>query len=153
MKIVNGSTVSVSYRLLDADGDVVETTEPDEPLTYVHGSEDMLPALQKELEGAEVGSEHRIEVSCEESFGDLDPDLLITVPRDEFPEDAEIVPGDIIAVQVSPEEGDEDGDGEEQGDQIEMQVIDISADGIILDGNHPLAGQDVIFELKVLDIK
>jgi len=153
VKIVNGSTVSVSYRLLDADGDVVETTEPDEPLTYVHGSEDMLPALQKELEGAEVGSEHRIEVSCEESFGDLDPDLLITVPRDEFPEDAEIVPGDIIAVQVSPEEGDEDGDGEEQGDQIEMQVIDISADGIILDGNHPLAGQDVIFELKVLDIK
>lgn len=151
MKIVNGSTVSVSYRLLDADGDVVETTEPDEPLTYVHGSEDMLPALQKELEGAEVGSEHRVEVSCEESFGDLDPDLLITVPRDEFPEDAEIVPGDIIAVQVTPEEEDDDAEGE--GDQIEMQVIDISADGIILDGNHPLAGQDVTFEVKVLEIK
>ena len=142
MKIVNGSTVSVSYRLLDADGDVVETTEPDEPLTYVHGSDDMLPALQKELEGAEVGSEHRVEVSCEDSFGNLDPDLLITVPRDEFPEDAEIVPGDIIAVQVNPEEGDEeDGEGdEEEADQIEMQVIDISADGIVLDGNHPLAG-------------
>lgn len=149
MKIVNGSTVSISYRLLDADGDEVETTDPDEPLTYVHGSEDMLPALQTELEGAEVGSEHRIELSSEDSFGDLDPDLLITVPRDEFPEDAEIVPGDVIGVQVSAEEGDE---GVED-DKLEMQVLEISDDGVVLDGNHPLAGQTVTFELKVLDIK
>jgi len=149
VKIVNGSTVSISYRLLDADGDEVETTDPDEPLTYVHGSEDMLPALQTELEGAEVGSEHRIELSSEDSFGDLDPDLLITVPRDEFPEDAEIVPGDVIGVQVSAEEGDE---GVED-DKLEMQVLEISDDGVVLDGNHPLAGQTVTFELKVLDIK
>lgn len=148
MKIVNGSTVSVSYRLLDCDGDLVETTEPDEPLTYVHGSDDMLPALQSRLEGAEVGSEHSIELSCEDSFGDLDPELLITVPRDEFPEDAEIVPGDVIAVQVTPEEGDDGGEEE----QIEMQVVEISSDGVVLDGNHPLAGQSVTFELKILAI-
>ena len=150
MKIVNGSTVSVSYRLLDADGDVVETTDPDEPLTYVHGSDEMLPALQKELEGEEVGSEHRIDLSSEESFGELDPDLLITVPRDEFPEDAEIVPGDVIAVQVSAEEDDNE---EVEDEQLEMQVLEISPDGVMLDGNHPLAGQTVTFELKVLAIE
>ncbi len=150
MKIVNGSTVSVAYRLLDCDGDVVETAEPDEPLTYVHGSEDMLPALQKALEGAEVGSEHRVELESEDAFGDLDPDLLITVPRDEFPEDAEIVPGDFISVQVNSDDEDEDG---EMDEELEMQVIEISADGVVLDGNHPLAGQQVTFELRILAIE
>ena len=148
MKIQNGSTVSVSYRLLDSDGDVIETTDPEEPLTYVHGSEDMLPALQAALEGAEVGSEHRIEVSSADSFGEVDPDLLITVPRDEFPEDAEIVPGDVIGVQVTPEDGGSPG----EDDELEMVIVDISPDGVVLDGNHPLAGQDVVFELKILGI-
>lgn len=149
MKIQNGATVSVSYRLLDSDGEVIETTDPEEPLTYVHGSDEMLPALQAALEGAEVGSEHRVEVSSADSFGDLDPDLLITVPRDEFPEDAEIVPGDLIGVQVTPEDGDESS----EPDELEMQVVEISPDGVVLDGNHPLAGQDVTFELKILAIE
>ena len=117
MKIEIGRTVSVAYTLLDADSEVVETTDPAEPLSYIHGSDDMLPALQVALLGAEVGSEHRIEVACADAFGELDPDLLITVPRDEFPEDAEIVPGDLVAVQVNSEEGDD----EDLDDQIEMR--------------------------------
>ena len=136
------------YRLIDSEGEIVETTEPDEPLVYTHGTEEILPALQDALEGAEVGSEHCIPVEPEDAFGDIDPDLLLTVPRDQFPPEAELEAGQVITVQVTAEEGDDADDGE-----MEMLVVELSDDGVVLDGNHPLAGEAVTFELKVMAIE
>lgn len=148
MKIENGRKVSLMYRLIDSEGELVETTDPDEPLVYTHGSDEIFEALQEALEGAEVGSEHCVVVEPEDAFGEVDPDQILTVPRDEFPPEAELEAGLVITVQVQADEGEDEEEGE-----MEMLVVEVSDDGVVLDGNHPLAGEQVTFELKVVAIE
>ena len=84
------------------------------------------------------------EEDLERIAADYDPEGLISVPRSEFPPDAEIVPGDWIAVSVSDE-----GDAEEE---LEMRVVEISPEAVVLDANHPLSGRDIRYKLVLLDI-
>ena len=79
------------------------------------------------------------------AFGDFDPDGLVTVPRDQFPEDADVQVNDIIPVTIE----DDDGNQEE----IEMRVQEINADAVIMDMNPPLAGKEATFQVKVLSVR
>ena len=85
-------------------------------------------------------------MTVETGFGPVDPELIIGVPRDELGEDTEINKGYILPVQVTDEEGEVNG-------EVDMIVVEIRADTVFLDANHPLAGQNVTFSAEVLEVR
>jgi FKBP-type peptidyl-prolyl cis-trans isomerase SlyD len=147
MKIRKGCLVDLVYELKDEEGSVVESAGPEEPMTYLHGYGEIAPGLEEELDGVEEGAVLEIVLPPGKAYGDYNPEGIVAVPRSEFPADAEIVPGDAISVQVkSDEESDET-------EEIEMRVLEISPDAITLDANHPLAGQEVTFDIRVIGVR
>ena len=150
MKIRPGCIVELEYELKNGEGEVVEASKDGNVLTYLHGNDEIPPGLEKELDGVEEGAMIEVTLKPGEAYGDYNPDGIVSVPRSEFPEDAEIVPGDWISVVLS----EDDGSGEDKpGEEMEMRVVEISPDAIVLDANHPLAGQQVTFDLKVLSVR
>lgn len=139
--------VELEYELKDAEGAVYEASKQGGSLVYLHGNEEIPPGLEVELDGVEEGAELEITLGPGAAYGDYNPDGIVSVPRSEFPEDAEIVPGDWISVVLSDEE---EGDGKEE---MEMRVLEISPEAIVLDANHPLAGQQVTFDLRVVSVR
>jgi FKBP-type peptidyl-prolyl cis-trans isomerase SlyD len=149
VKIGSGCIVELDYELLDADGEVVENSKDSGPMVYLHGNDEVPEGLEKELEGHQPGEELHVELAPGEAYGDYNPDGLVAVPREQFPPDAEIVPGDWIDVTLADAEGKEPEDAQ----SIEMKVVEISPESIVLDANHPLAGQACTFDLKILTVR
>jgi FKBP-type peptidyl-prolyl cis-trans isomerase SlyD len=149
MRIQKGCIVELEYELRNSDGNLVESTQSEGSIIYLHGNEEIPPALESELDGVEEGAEIEVTLGPGIAYGDYNPDGLVTVPRSEFPADAEIVPGDWISVQLAEEE-----DGQEVvGEEMEMLVKEISPEAIVLDANHPLAGQSVTFDVRIVSVR
>src|SRR6185436_12840749 len=122
LKIHAGCLVELEYELRDAEGGVVEKSEQDGPMVYLHGNDEIPTPLERELEGREKGDVLEVSLPPGAAYGEYNPDGLVTVPREQFPPDAEIVPGDWIDVTLSDDEGQEP----ENADSIEMKVVEIS---------------------------
>jgi FKBP-type peptidyl-prolyl cis-trans isomerase SlyD len=148
LKIQAGCIVELSYQLKDEEGAVVEQSGKDGPMSYLHGYGEIPPGLETRLTGAEVGTAFEVTLAPGEAFGDYDPDKILAVPRDQFPADAEIVPGDTITVSVA-----DDDDPEAETGEMDTRVVEISPEAIVLDANHPYAGKRMTFDLKVLSVR
>ena len=139
MQIGKDTVVSLDYQLFDTDGELIEKT--DEPVEYLHGGYGgMFTAVEKELEGRQVGETCRVRLMPDDGFGDYDSELVHVEPRDKFPEHVE------IGMQF-------EGKGEETGDTIVYTVTEIADGKVIVDGNHPLAGQTLNMECTVTDVR
>ena len=90
MPIAANQVVTVEYTLKNAAGEVLDTSDGSEPLSYIHGSEQIVPGLERELEGLEVGDEKDVVVQPEDGYGLPDPDGVFSVPRSVFPADQEL---------------------------------------------------------------
>lgn len=148
MNIRPGALVLLNYALYGPDGALVDKSEPGAPMEYLHGHDEVPAALERQLEGLEPGAKKRVEMGPGEAYGQHDPDAIVAVPRSEFPPDSELVPGDVVPVQLQDEEGNA-----LEGESIDMRVVEISPDAIVLDANHPLAGQRVVFDVEILSVK
>lgn len=139
MQVGKDTVVSLDYQLFDTDGELIEKT--DEPVEYLHGGYGgMFATVEKELEGRAVGETFRVRLTPEDGFGDYDADLVHVEPRDKFPDHVE------IGMQF-------EGRGEESGDTIVYTVTDIADSKVVVDGNHPLAGQTLHMECTVRDVR
>lgn len=133
-----GMRVALAYSIQDEDGDVVEATVPEEPVTYIHGFGQILPALELRLEGLFPGGKRVFSLSPEEGYGEHDPDGLFQVPRGEFPDPA--------ALRLDEEYTVEGPDGEE----TTLRIVEFTEDDhVLVDSNHPLAGVTLRFEVTV----
>ena len=142
MKIAKNTVVTVHYKLSDAQNNLLEDGQ--EPIIYLHGGyDDTLPALEKALDGKEAGYKTMIQVEPEEAFGEYDPLLVRVENRDRFPAPLEVG----MQFEGMPESADA---GEEPASDV---VTDIADDKVVLDGNHPLAGIALRFELTVTDVR
>lgn len=148
MKIQSGCIVELSYQLKDEQGAVVEESGADGPMSYLHGYGEIPAGLEARLDGVEVGAQFAVTLAPGEAFGDYDPDKLLAVPRDQFPADAEIVPGDTITVSVA-----DDDDPDAEAGEMDTRVVEISPDAIVLDANHPYAGKRMTFDLRVISVR
>lgn len=148
MKISRDCIVELEYKLKNGKGEVVEESTQRGPMVYLHGHEEILPALESRLDGAEEGQDLSVCLEPDQAYGPVDIDQIVSVPRSEFPEDAEIVPGDWITISLSESE-----DPAVDGEEMDARVIEISPDAITIDANHPLAGQQVVFDLRVLKVR
>lgn len=147
MKIETGKVVTLSYELFTKDGELFESSES-EPIEFVQGDGDVLPGLEAALEGQDSGSKLEITLNADDAFGDYNPEGLVSVPRTELPPDVELVKDEWITVIV---QDDDAGDEEEPG-EMEMRIAEVSEDSVVLDANHPLAGQEVTFKLEVVAV-
>jgi peptidylprolyl isomerase len=147
MKIETGKVVMLSYELYSKDGALFESSE-DEPIEFVQGDGDVLPGLEAALNGQVEGAKLQVTLSAADAFGEYNPEGLVTVPRSELPPDVELVKDEWITVIVQDDEG---GDDDEPG-EMEMRIAEVADDAVVLDANHPLAGQEVTFKIEVLSV-
>jgi FKBP-type peptidyl-prolyl cis-trans isomerase SlyD len=138
-KIEKGLVVSIDYKLTDDDGKLIDSSEGDEPLSYLHGHNQILPGLESALEGKVVGDTEKVHVAAGEGYGELDPEKVFAVPRDRF--DFDVSVGQTLQAQM------------EDGQTVPFQVVELKEDSVILDGNHPLAGKALNFEVKVVAVR
>jgi FKBP-type peptidyl-prolyl cis-trans isomerase 2 len=136
--------VRLSVVIRDAEGEPVQD-EPTET-SFVCGYGALLPALEAGLEGLPEGAKKSLRLKPEDAFGQRDPKAVLEVLRDEFPED--VAPGDVF-------DADEDGDAgpTAAGSPVLLRVLEVTPDYVVLDRNHPLAGQKVQFDVEVLEVR
>ena len=132
-----GVWTRLSYRVHDAEGELVDGAGGE--LGFVFGYGVLLPALEARLEGLTTGSSKSVELAARDAYGERDATRQIEVSREEFPPD--VAPGDRFEL-----EGDD-------GSELVTSVLAVSDDLVVLDLNHPLAGQTVRFDIKVLDAR
>jgi len=139
--IRDGKVVALHYRLRLADGTEITDTHAEEPVTYLHGADDIVPGLERELTGRAVGERLTVVVRPEDGYGVHDPDAVETMPRDAFPPDLELMVGD----QLTGED--------EDGEVVPMRVLDIEGDSVRVDMNHPLAGETLHYEIEIVALR
>ncbi len=140
MQIIKDSIVSITYQLADSSGKVLEQT--DEPISYLHGGYDnIFPTVEAELQGKSIGESLTITLQPEYAFGEYDAELVRVESKDRFP---------VPDVQVGMQFEGESDDGQ---DMLLYTVTEITDDTIVVDGNHPLAGQTLKFTCTVTDVR
>ena len=137
--IESGKTVKVHYKGTLNNGTVFDSSEGREPLEFQVGSGQVIPGFDAAVKAMETGSSKTVTIPCAEAYGDIVPELIGTVPKAQFPEEIQPEVGQTLELQ-SP-----------QGN-LPVRVMEINEEGVLLDGNHPLAGQDLTFELTLVGV-
>jgi FKBP-type peptidyl-prolyl cis-trans isomerase SlyD len=130
----------IDYTLTGDDGRVIDSSDGGEPLGYVHGVGSIVPGLEKALEGKSAGESVQVKVSPGEGYGEHDPELVRVATREQF----QGIPKVEVGMQFRA------GSGEES---MVVTVASIDGDQITLDGNHPLAGMNLNFAVKVVEVR
>jgi len=138
MKIGKDTVVTMLYTVVNAQGQVLDKAK--EPTAYLHGGyENTLPKIEEALDGQDAGFETTLKLAAADAFGERDEGLVQTIAKKDFP------PGVKVGGQLrgrTPE-----------GQEHVFTVIKVKGDQVILDGNHPWAGQNLSFSLKVLEVR
>lgn len=141
--LANNKIGAIAYQIW-VDDELLETVTAENAIEYLHGSENIVPGLEKALTGKAVGDTFDVTVPPEEGYGEYDEDLIEEIPRDEFDFDEEDV---ALEIGMEVEMLDEDGD------ILEGTIVGIEEDTILLDLNLPLAGKTVRYAGEILSIR
>jgi FKBP-type peptidyl-prolyl cis-trans isomerase SlyD len=139
LQITKNTVVSLTYQLIGADGKLIEQTE--EAISYLHGGyEGIFPLVEQELEGKEAGFACEVRLVPDDAFGEYEADLVRVEPRKLFP------PNLRVGMQF-------EGSADDSGETRIYTVTDVADDKVVVDGNHPLAGQTVVFSCVVTQVR
>ena len=139
--IASGVVVGLHYTLKNAAGEVLDKSEPDAPMVYLHGHDNIVPGLERKLSGRAVGDTLHVVVAPEDGYGDRDPRGEQKVPREAFPPDAPLEAGVQLAVRDA------------SGDLVPLWISKVEGDVVHVDLNHPLAGETLHFDVEVLSLR
>ena len=140
MNIAAQHVVSIHYEVKDEDGVVVDTSEGRDPLVYLHGNQNIIPGLEKALNGLAQGDGFDVQVTPEEAYGELQYGLVQSVPMASFKGVEKVEEGMVFTAQT-------------QGGPLQVTVTAIEDDTVTVDGNHPLAGKSLSFKGEVAEIR
>ncbi|KPQ07145.1 MAG: peptidylprolyl isomerase [Rhodobacteraceae bacterium HLUCCA12] len=135
-----GDTVHFHYTGTLGDGSVFDSSEGREPLSFTLGSGQIIPGLDAAIDGMSVGEAKTVTIPSDQAYGEYDPQARQAVPRDQIPEHIPVEPGTMLQMQ-SPE-----------GQAIPVTVAEADDQQVVLDANHPLAGQDLTFAVEIVAI-
>ena len=140
-KITKDSVVTIHYTLKGDDGVVLDSSEGQEPLVYLHGHGQIVPGLESELNTKEIGAKLAVKVSPDEGYGDYDPKLSSVVDKKQFPKGAKFESGALYEFSNS------------NGQPVVVQITEVQDSTVTVDANHPLAGKTLHFEVSVVDVR
>ncbi|MFZ5860537.1 MAG: FKBP-type peptidyl-prolyl cis-trans isomerase [Spirochaetota bacterium] len=140
MEIKKDRVVTIDYTLRDDTGRLIDSSAGSEPLVYLHGNENIIPGLEKELEGKNPGEAIECSIKPGDAYGDRDEALVFKVQKKDFGENVEVAPGMQFEAHG------------ENGVQI-VTVVKVDGEEVTLDANHPLAGETLHFDVKVVDVR
>ncbi len=127
-----------NYTLKDKEGNLIDSSEGAAPLLFLEGSGQIIPGLEKEILPLNVGDTKNVEVKAADAYGEIVEDLKITVQKSQFPTDKDLVLGDQF--QVNNEEH-----------APVFTIMSIEGEDVHIDGNHPMAGKDLIFDIEITE--
>lgn len=140
MQIAKNAVVAIDYTLTDGEGQVLDTSQGRGPLAYLHGAGNIIPGLENALEGKAEGDKVNVSVPPEEGYGQRDESLIQAVPKKMFAETAEPEPG----MQFQAQGPD--------GARV-LTILKVEDDQVTVDANHPLAGQELNFDVAVVNVR
>ncbi|HQX74104.1 MAG TPA: peptidylprolyl isomerase [Chitinophagaceae bacterium] len=139
-QVKSGDKVKVHYHGKLTSGETFDSSAGREPLEFEVGSGSVIPGFDQGVTGMAIGEKKTINIPFDEAYGPRNPEMVIEMPKERFPQDMEIEVGMPIGMS----------DG--QGQQFQVTVVEIKEEVVMLDANHPLAGQDLIFDLELVEI-
>jgi peptidylprolyl isomerase len=137
--VAEGDQISVNYVGRFEDGSTFDSSEGNQPLVFTVGAEQVIPGFEKAVIGMKPGDSCKIVVPPEDGYGEHVAEMVAEVERKQIPNHEELLLGSMLEVSM------------EDGQSFEVQVVEISDDTVVLDGNHPLAGKELHFEIEMLD--
>jgi len=140
-QVKENNTVKVNYTGKLADGQVFDSSEGREPIEFTLGQGQIIPGFEKGLIDMKLNEKKTITIAKEEAYGDVNPGLIQEVNKSDLPQD------------MTPEVGMGLVSKTPEGHEINLVVVEVKEDTVVIDGNHPLAGKELIFDLEVLEIK
>lgn len=140
MQIARNRVVTLDYKMFGEENQVLESSQDDGPLVYMHGIGELPEGLEEELDGKQAGDEVQVTLPPEDAYGDYDASLVQPVPREQFEELDDIQVGMRFEAET------------EEGPRV-VHVIGMEDGNVIVDGNEPYAGRTVRFEVKVLGVR
>lgn len=141
MTIKNDLVVAIQYELKNDNGEVLDASEAGDPLYYLHGADNIIPGLENELEGKTKGDKLDVVIDAADGYGEFDKELIEALPKEVFKDIDDLKPG--LELQAQDEEG-----------AVRFFVIkEIKDEEVVIDSNHPLAGETLHFKVEVEDIR
>ena len=138
-EILKNTVVTLNYNVTDTDGNTID--DGSHPLIYLHGGYDgIFPALEEALHGKKVGEQFKISLEPDDAFGDYDEELVLLEDLSQFPENVEVG----MSFERVSDDGEED---------MVYRITDIADGKVVVDGNHPLAGMTLHFDITVADVR
>jgi FKBP-type peptidyl-prolyl cis-trans isomerase SlyD len=141
LMIGNKMVVSMHYTLTDSDGKVLDTSEGADPLTYLHGAGNIIPGLEKALVGKVADDAMKVEVAPADGYGELVPELMQVVDKEAF-QGVEMLEAGMSFEAQGP-----------NGEVQRVVIAKIEGDQVTVDGNHPLAGVTLNFDVKIVSVR
>lgn len=140
MKIANSTVVKMHYAVMDSEKNLIDSSYDHQPLEFIQGSGFLIPGLEDALNDKSVGDKFTVEVEAKQAYGERHDGFVQTVPKELFQGIEDLDVGMQLRAQT------------DEGEQTVI-VIDVQDDSITVDGNHPLAGLDLVFDVEILDIR
>ncbi len=135
-KVEDGTQVKVHYTGKLNDGTVFDSSEDKDPLEFTMGQGEVIPGIEEAVRDMEEGESKQVTISKDQAYGDRRDDMIIDVPKDKFPDEIPQETGQQLMLR-HPE-----------GQEFPAVIVDVKEETITLDANHPLAGEDLNFEIK-----
>lgn len=141
LKIADDMVVGLDYRLRLDDGEVVETSANGEPLEFLQGQGHIVSGLEQALYGMALGDKKSVEIEPADGYGEADPNAFEVIPRDTFPPDLELPPGKHLHMR------------DQSGKDFTAIVVETRPNSVLLDFNHPLAGETLFYDVKIASLR
>lgn len=142
MEVAANCVVSINFTLQNDKGELLDSSSQGAPLVYLHGADGIIPALETGLAGKAAGDAFSVTIAPEHGFGDREDELIVDVPRGNFPAGQELAPG----MQFQAEDPN-------SGDTRLLTITVVGEDSVTVDANHPLAGMTLCFEGTVHEVR
>jgi len=139
MKVENKKVVGIEYTLKDPSGEIIDTNAGEDALYFIQGEGNIVPGLEKEMHGKSVGDRFEVDIKAKDGYGEYDASLVRKVPRDKLG-------------NVNPKKGAMLRSESPDGEQI-FVITEVTETHVKLDGNHPMAGQDLFFEIAIKEVR
>jgi FKBP-type peptidyl-prolyl cis-trans isomerase SlpA len=137
--IEKGNLVTVHYTGKLTDGNIFDSSQGKEPIKFQIGSGQIIPGFENAIMGKNVGDKVTVNIPADQAYGEVREDLLVKVGKEQLPGEVQV--GQSLSAQA------------ENGQEVNVVVTEINEDHVVIDGNHPFAGKELIFDIEVVDVQ